>query len=381
MDNSLKALVNSYELEQSYSPVRHKYKSGEDPNTHQSSQPTKFMSTNAYNNGNSSHKYVPPHRKKTTNGSSEGVKETTKLTNLTEDEKMAKRRERFAAKSSNTTRQPHDYGLISRGEDTRLKESETLREEYFLVILRQFIKYTSTNTSKSLFEAFKRIKDSDPTDFANAQSLKAEAIRDKQTVNMESLALSLRKLRESLLYLKPSPFHKKVFLFSMRISYCCGQYQTYIPSINFLLQNKDELKLSSLEVEEIAIVLILHLTHFNNDIPQAIQTHFRYISNRKDILQIIRSWVHKDYYTWVRIYNSVENYAIKSMMGMGQRMMVNRMIQILNSSYFTIKKSVLENDLLPDDVRYEDFVRDYKVNWTVDDGGVVTIRRRQSRKG
>ncbi|CAL1192001.1 unnamed protein product [Candida parapsilosis] len=60
--------------------------------------------------------------------------------------------------------------------------------------------------------------------------------------------------------------------------------------------------------------------------------------------------------------------------------MLNHMIKILSSTYFTMRKSVIENELLPDDVEYDDLIRDYKVNWTVNDGGIVTLRRRQSRK-
>ncbi|KAG5420159.1 hypothetical protein I9W82_002039 [Candida metapsilosis] len=378
MDNSLISLVNSYELDQTELAIRHQEKF----NT-QSSKPNHYMSSS--HNGNTtarnSQRYVPPHRKQSTKGAptkdaSDG-KAMKNNTSLTEEEKMAKRRERFSS-NSNTAKQSQEYGLVSRGEDTRLKESETLREEYFLTILHQFIKYTSSNTSKSLSEAFKTIKDSDPRDFENAQSLKANVAKDGQTITMETLAMSLRKLRESLLHLKPSPFHKKVFLFSTRISCCCGQYQTYIPSINYLLSHKGALKLSSLEIEEVATILVLHLTHFNNDIPQAIQLYFQYIPDREDILQIIRSWVHKDYFTWVSIYNSVESFAVKSMMRLGQSVMLNRMIKVLSSSYFTIRKSVIERDLLPDDVEYNDFVKNYKVNWTVE-GGVVTIRRRQTK--
>ena len=68
------------------------------------------------------------------------------------------------------------------------------------------------------------------------------------------------------------------------------------------------------------------------------------------------------------------------MMRLGLPTMLNHMIKILSSTYFTMRKSVIENELLPDDVEYDDLIRDYKVNWTVNDGGIVTLRRRQSRK-
>ena len=229
-------------------------------------------------------------------------------------------------------------------------------------------------------ETFKRMKDLNPNDFESAQSLQSNEESDKKSVSMESLTMSLRKLRESLLHLKPSPFHKKVFLFSTRISYCCGQYQTYVPSINYLLLHKRALGLSSLEIEEVAVILVLHLTHFNNAPLEAILRYFQHIPNRRDILQIIRCWIRNDYYTWIHTYNLIESFAVKSMMRLGLPTMLNHMIKILSSTYFTMRKSVIENELLPDDVEYDDLIRDYKVNWTVNDGGIVTLRRRQSRK-
>ncbi|KAI5970315.1 hypothetical protein CANMA_000668 [Candida margitis] len=381
MDKRLKLLINTYELDPGTLPLNHQSNDRETFAPQPLPKSTNCMfDSHKSNSTNNSCKYVPPHRARSRKPGNKrnGTKNDAKMT---EDEKMAKRRERFSVKKNDNNKQSHIYGLLSRGEDTRLKESETLREEYFLVILHQFITYTSTNTSKTLSEAFKKIKDSDPKDIESAQSLKPDKEIETKAVTMESLSMSLRKLRESLLHLSPSPFHKKVFLFSTRISYCCGQYQTYIPSINYLLSHKDDLVLSKSEVEEVAVILALHLTHFNNDMPQAIQAYFRYIPNRKDILQIIQAWIQKDYYTWIRIYNSVESFAVKSMMKLGLPKMINQMIKSLSSSYFSMKKSVIQSELLPDDLEYDDLVTVYKVNWTVDDAGLVTIRKRQSRKG
>ena len=59
-------------------------------------------------------------------------------------------------------------------------------------------------------------------------------------------------------------------MFSVRISSVLGHYQTYIPSINYLILHRAELDLSDLEFEEIATILILHLVHLNENIPRAI---------------------------------------------------------------------------------------------------------------
>ena len=71
-------------------------------------------------------------------------------------------------------------------------------------------------------------------------------------------------------------------MFSVRISSVLGHYQTYIPSINYLILHRAELDLSDLEFEEIATILILHLVHLNENIPRAIQLYFRYIPHKRD---------------------------------------------------------------------------------------------------
>ncbi|KAI3405552.2 hypothetical protein KGF56_001570 [Candida oxycetoniae] len=311
-----------------------------------------------------------------------------------EDEKLARRRARFNSDSDSKRNFKNDHGFVSRGEDTRLQDSETEREEYFLHILSQFIRFTSTRSSKELHDTFQKTREMDPENFASAQcSVEEEEEEEEEeekkdgekkqekeaaAVTIDSITMSLRKLRESLLYLPPSQLHKKVFLFSIRISHYFKHYQTYIPSIMYLLEHSEALGLSDLEIEEIVVILVLHICHMNNDASSAIANFFEYIPQRMDVLKIIRCWISKDYYTWINIYNNVESFAIKSMMKIGMTRMINCMIESLSNSYYNMSRRVIENDLLPHDLTYETFVQNFAPGWSIaEESDLVTIRARK----
>ncbi|KAI5965820.1 uncharacterized protein KGF55_001183 [Candida pseudojiufengensis] len=358
-------------------------------------------------------KYIPPHKNNNKSNSlnqsnknkyqnvDQSELRTTKNGSISnkdisiiDDEKMAMRKKRFETNkhhkqgsdnSSNNKTKKYDYGLVSRGDDNRLKESQSEREEFFLYILNKFIRYTSQSSSQSLSETIEKLKESNPEDFESAKSLNSQD--DQQThqksddeVILEILSMDLRKLRESLLNIPPSKFHKKVFLFSIRFSNYFGHFKTYIPSINYLMNFEKQLNLTRLEVEEIAIILILHTIHVNNDAQQSIFYYHKYIPNRVDILRIIRYWIHIDYYQWMKTYNTCENYTIRSMMSLGLNKILNKMIHIVTASYYNLHKDVLERYYLPKEMSYGDFSKKYKVNWVLEENGNVIIRSRSSRK-
>ncbi|KAI5955059.1 hypothetical protein KGF54_001620 [Candida jiufengensis] len=365
-------------------------------------------------------KYIPPHKSKSSqknqshnpsknqyqkrNGFNNSTTKNEPSINMDisfmDEEKLAMRRKRFESNNNNTnvktningsklpittttpTTKRYDYGLISRGDDKRLQESQTEREEFFLYILNKFIQYTSQNTSRSLYETIEKLKELNPEDFESAKSLDLQELpkKDCNEIMLDSLSMDIRKLRESLLNQPPTQFHKKVFLFSVRFSNYFGNFKTYIPSINYLLHYSKQLQLTKLEIEEIIIVLVLHLVHKNNNLQQAMNYYVKYIPNRPDILHIIKAWVYNDYFTWISIYNNCENYTIKSMMSLGLNKIINKMIKIITSSYYNLHKSVIERNYLPKEMKFEEFKTKYNVTWELEDNGNVIIRRRNRRK-
>ncbi|CAK9441284.1 uncharacterized protein LODBEIA_P51530 [Lodderomyces beijingensis] len=392
MDDSLKNLLSRYSLDELDLAQSQTQRAEPIPDRSPSSG-----SLPVATDGNST--YVPPHRarsktqKRNANGrarngtfaerSDHREKVKDKQGEAAEEEtaaKLAQRRARFATSDkagSNQRHKQHEYGLVSRGEDKRLQESEAAREEYFVYILSQFIRFTSAHSSVELSEAFQKTRDSDPENFRTAQSSAEEdSSQGAPNITMDSITLSIRKLRESLLGLPPSPFHKKVFLFSVRISHYFSHYQTYISSIRYLLHNESALNLAEFEVEEISVILVLHLCNVNNDPSSAIAIFYKYIPHRQDIATILRCWVLKDFYSWLKIYNEVENSAVKSMMKLGLQTMLNWMVRAITSGYYTLQKEVIETNFLPSDLPYAEFAARYNISWHEEENDMITIRSR-----
>ncbi|RCK56101.1 Vacuolar protein sorting-associated protein 13 [Candida viswanathii] len=201
----------------------------------------------------------------------------------------------------------------------------------------RFIHFCSNNSPSTLQDSLTKLVSED--EFRTADSLEEDKTDE---------------LREALLRNPPSPFHKKVFMFSVRILSVFGHYQTYIPSINYLLRHRDALKLSEQEFEEVTSILILHLVHVNEDASQAIRLYFKYIPQRKEILSIIQSWIHQNYYQWIKIYNEERNDAVLSMMKLGYDKMIRNLIRVFSCLYYTILKADLEEKFLPHDLKFED---------------------------
>lgn len=328
--------------------------------------------------GNLLRKYIPPHKSKSRTSSRENHTTTSESTLNFDPEEREKARRRLARFSKPRAPPKHEYGLLSRGDDTRLRDNEQDRLEFYSRILSRFIYFCSNNSASTLQDNLTRLISED--EFKSMDSLEAIDEITQEEVTMDSILMSLRKLREALLRNPPGSFHKKVFMFSVRISSMFGHYQTYVPSINYLLRHKNALRLSEQELEEITTILILHLVHVNEDIPGAIGLYFKYIPQRKEILNIIRSWIHKNYYEWVKIYNDERNDSVLSMMKLGIDRMILNLITGVNCLYYTLPKSELEESFLPHELKFEDLANKYRPGWKLDeDGKTVIIRERRKR--
>lgn len=304
-----------------------------------------------------------------------GKKPANKAPPMTEEEqeKMKQRSMRFDKKDEPVRQQ---YGFVSRGEDDRLQKSDKHRRTFFSQILASFAAYCSqTNMSDDLSKRLAKLTINE-SELAGID----RAVTDDKTktlaVTIDSILTSLRKLREALIHTKVDDFSKEVFLFSIRISANIGHYQTYIPSINFLLdQNID--KLTKEETREIATLLILHVLHFNRDFNLSIRLFYKYLDAEKDqkILSVITSYMVDDYYTWTKLYNAEVDSSVLAMMRYGVKHMVQLIIDCFTSSYFNMDVHELER-FLPNGVVYETLAKEYKAPW-VQNGDNIVIRQRK----
>lgn len=179
-------------------------------------------------------------------------------------------------------------------------------------------------------------------------------------------------MREALLTSKPSEFSKKVFLYAVRISTKIGVYQTYLPSLNYLVSTCKPL-LSAIELEEVATYLILHTSHFNNDSLKLFQLYFQLIPKSEIVKQILEAWVSQDYLNWKLLRTKIEiNLGYYKLMAFGEHKILNLYLSDIGKAYFVFPKPLLEElagkpwDKLKDE---------FKLKWTLENTQ-LTIRKR-----
>lgn len=297
----------------------------------------------------------------------------TSVSDVTEDlDKLSledqKRRQR-ASRFSDTPTRLGDYGFVSRGEDNRLQRSSKERDAYFQKIMKSFSQYCADNDKFALTkELHKYIDGVEPEDKEGSNEL----------VTIDSILASLRKLREAMINSTPNKFMVHVFLFSIRISALIGHYQTYIPSINYLLSPELVQLLEPLEIRELSTLLILHLVHFNNQCTKALEIYYKYFKSNENstLLTIINSWVLNDYHTWTKIYNLETDNAKSTLMRYGIKTMVQHIVLAIEKSYFNLDKSYLNNTILPNGVNYSTLLEKYDVKWQ-DEGTNIIVKKRK----
>ncbi|RLV88996.1 hypothetical protein JA1_005407 [Spathaspora sp. JA1] len=301
-------------------------------------------------------KYTPPHQRK---NNKKNVKEEK------HDNKQEQRKARFATTTNNL-----EYGFVSRGEDNRLQQSADDRQRYFISIIRQFIRFHSQTQIGDIHSLVNE------GDIQSANTM-VEPETTTTNITMDSILLSVRKLREALLYSKPTPFHKKVFLFSLRLAAIMGHYQTYIPSINYLLHhNKTQLELTTDEIEEIATLLILHLVHFNQDLSRAIDVYFKYVPSNKPLFDIIQAWIHHDFVKWFHLMSIQGDPYKLAIMKLGKDKMIKWLIASIGVSMYRVDKKWLEMEICSGEINVENLLTKFGSTWRVEEDGMVVIRER-----
>lgn len=260
------------------------------------------------------------------------------------------------------------YGFVSRGGGSKLQESAEDRQEYFKHILALFLRYTSKNKTSKLRDDFMKIAEQNDFSVTNG-SLPLE------TPSLDSILTALRKLREAMICYEMDDFSKKVFLFSVRFSACIGHYQTYIPSINFLLKPGNISSLSDLELKDISILLVLHTAHFNKANAISFRLYFKHHLDDDKIFHILRSWATNDYFSWIKLYNNEIDHAVSAVMKFGLFHIMNVMIKSFTKSYFNFSLKDFEENYLPKGYTYQEFILEFNTNWKVNGSNIVVRER------
>ncbi|ODQ79596.1 hypothetical protein BABINDRAFT_161978 [Babjeviella inositovora NRRL Y-12698] len=317
-----------------------------------------------------------------------------------EGDKLAARAWRFA---SSKAPESEDYGLISRGEDTRLQNSSKLRVEFFERVRAEFAKLclkeapSSVSDLESTSSAGLSESSSAPASgSSNAISYAISPVSaDGNVKSMDWVLMSLRKLREALIHLETlDSFSVGVFLFSVRVSINVGHYQTYVPSINFLMKRyqDDRSVLTEMEFYEVTKYLILHYVHSTHDFMAALNVYTQHSKKdnllRRDVAlrRIMDSYFTDDYDSWFRGLASESDVNNYRLMRMGFDRMLTHFVLVVTKAYFTIPMAELVK-MLHDTIAWRalmEFIKDRSglslvgVHWRVHGSNpeLVTIKDR-----
>lgn len=285
------------------------------------------------------------------------------------------------------------YGFKSRGNSGELLNTDEKKEIFFKQILTMFVYYSNNINSFELKEILSQFLDSNNYEEKKDYSFFCYSknwLKEKN-ISIDTVLDLLRKLRETLISREPDNFTKKVYMFSIRISSILGIYQTYIPSIMFLLDsyyNNNEF-LHQNELEEIVTILVLHLSHFKNQNEYAFYYYFKYLhsNNNKNnnfdnfkLLDILKSWVQKNYCIWIRLYNSESDNSKSAIMRFGLNTILNHLVACVNKSYFKLKLKELENNILPNDISCKHIIKKYNLSWKIVDDEVIIRDRNLAKK-
>ncbi|CDR37312.1 CYFA0S01e09516g1_1 [Cyberlindnera fabianii] len=231
------------------------------------------------------------------------------------EEELERRRKRFGADSADAKKGDMGYGLVSRGEDNRLQRDPVARKTFFRDVLKE--------------------------------------------------------LREALLNSVPDDFTKSVFMFSIRVSTRIGHYQTYIPSITYLL--KHSRILSKPELNEVSSLYALHLAHFNNEHTKALEVLFDYSPDDLHLHQILTSFRNKEYHTWLNLFHKEKDVSKYRIMKFGEQVMVQHAIDCIQKSYFQLPSSYVDHLF---EISVESLCKEYNCSWKKDNATVVIRERR-----
>lgn len=300
--------------------------------------------------------------------------ETKSSNALTDKELLKKRCERFSKNASSLT--DLDYGLISRGEDLRLKHDSEARRILLEKSINEVKKYHNM---------------------------------DKPTFSQrDQILLLFRKLRETIVACSSSydngienGFAKKVLFESIRFSISVGHHQSYVPALNQAFETLDELGCALEEKRYIIHCLVLHMMHFENKYEKCFQLllNFEDINtlencklqdlaslNESELIYLtISLYITEDYYLWLRVYRHLEtlkegNICFQSywclLRDTGLNKVIDKVLKQIGVSFFILKTQVVEKTI---GLAWKELSEKYKIDWELKvDKDILIIRKRKN---
>ncbi|KAK9235514.1 hypothetical protein V1525DRAFT_260991 [Lipomyces kononenkoae] len=276
-----------------------------------------------------------------------------------------------------------DYGLVSRGNDTRLQSDPDLQQRYFALLQRKYLAICADapgvdalrRTFQTLTVGTSTTTTEDAVDLGRDRTDEDAA----RKMALDQVVLGLRKLREAVIASgPPTPFAKKVLLFSVRVTVLLGHYQSYLPAMKRLLDDVHPvIALSAAERYEIGGLYVLHLVHFSNDLTAAYHAMHQYdLFDDLALRQVLRAWADVDYVLWRRRYDGEPDSGRRRIMAFGDRTMAIETLKRLGTAYFFMQKDEIERFT---GRQWTDCVQKLGCGWRLEETGRVVMRERKHR--
>lgn len=279
-----------------------------------------------------------------------------------ESNKLAMRRARFSKSG------PSEIGLVSKGEDLRLKTDKVLRRKLY-----------------------------DQT----IQQIQSIDLRDRS--RCDNILMNFRKLRESILEERSTKEVKSILKESLKFSISVLNYQSYVPTIKELLdrQKLDHNFMCDEEVSEVWTYLVLHIVHFDKEYEKGLNTFFEHVGKITDcmdvgeqnikqlndsqlVYQLISAYTMGNHYLWLQICGYLQSctdekrkryYQILSLSCLREER--ENMMRDLEISHFVLSAKAIERFT---SLKYEEIANKYGFKWELNEKtGMVTLRHRRGK--
>ncbi|KAG5519448.1 hypothetical protein PMAC_002075 [Pneumocystis sp. 'macacae'] len=250
--------------------------------------------------------------------------------------------------------QLNEYGLISKGNDDRLKDSQ-VQEELYKKIKR---KYTTlikkvTQDKETLEEAFSTL-----------------TVVDSKThfSNREHCLYMFRQLREGLrASQRIDAFTCTVYEMSARIGIYMNHVETYFPALQYLIDVIYPEQLKSFTNNQLVTCYLLHLICVLGNLHELYEALRQWKLDTQDVaFQVARVIIENNYVAWHRLRNN-SPWLYQRLIDQSRRIMQERCARVVGAAYYTVSKQWAENYVGPIST---------VTNWAID-GEIVIVRVRR----
>ena len=272
-----------------------------------------------------------------------------------------------------------DYGLLSRGEDTRLVNNEEEQKKYFGAIQRHYIRFCYDAGDGSVLKAALKAVEKSQAESWDTDQKGGKRVGDKDRSKkpaIDSIIMSLRKLREAMIAQKPSEFMKTVFLFSVRVTSTMGHHASYVPSVIKLMEIHEVLPLTNAEIQEVCGVYALYLVVVAGDVVRGYQVLDQNDWKDSRLQAVLRAWVTKDSVSWARLYATETDLGRSKMMQSGDAHMAMEGLKRVGRSYFFIQTTELEKMI---GWKWPAIQKDLGCGWRQEEDGRIIIKERRQK--